>query len=208
VKRIANIFGARIIKMKKKIFIDCDGTLINSLKILTTILNSRYNTNVQWEDVREYNLKDQFPQVSIQEILEIFDSNSFFLMAMNEIFPDCKRVVSRLCKDFDVNVLSIGTADNISKKSLFISSLFPEIQNCIFLVQSNIKMDKSIVKMGKQDTIIDDCVSNIISSSAGNRLLFSYKGIENNWNKNSDGIEIIPSWNEIERRIYGNNNDV
>ena len=124
-------------------------------------------------------------------------------MAMNEIFPDCIRVIDRLCQDFNVYVLSIGTAENISKKALFIESMFPNIKNCILLVQSDCKMDKSIVKMGKGDWIIDDVYSNLETSSAGNRILFSYANLFNEWNEYGNKIEITPSWRVIERRIYG-----
>lgn len=188
----------------ERIYLDFDNTMINSVKIITELLNIRYNKNVRWKDVREYNLTDQFPEVSRKEIIELFENKEFFYKVKDNIYPDCEKVLNKLCKDFDVYVVSIGTAENIARKSLVIKEVFPQIKNCIFLTKTDGVMDKSIIRMGKEDFIIDDHIDNIKSSSAGNRLLFSFEGIETNWNKNSDGLEIIKSWKDIERRIYGN----
>lgn len=186
-----------------KIFVDFDNVISKSTEICVEILNKKFNKTVEWENVKQYDFKDQFPEATKSDIQDIFDSDGFFIKAKDNIFPDCKEVIQKLVKDYDVYILSIGTPENIHKKVKFIQQELPFITKNIMIVKQDVIMDKSIVRMGKGDWIIDDVYSNLETSSAGNRLLFSFDGIETNWNKNSEGIEIIKSWKDIERRIYG-----
>jgi len=194
--------------MKNKIFIDFDNVIVNSTKIGVEILNAKFNKNVKWENVKQYNFKDQFPEATKSDIQDIFDSDDFFIKAKNNIFPDCKEIIQRLIKDYDVYILSIGTSENIHRKVKFIQEELPFVTKNIMIVKQNVIMDKSIIRMGKGDWIIDDCYSNLETSSAGNRILFSYAYLFNEWNEYGNKMEITQSWKAIERRIYGNNNDV
>jgi len=97
---------------------------------------------------------------------------------------------------------------NIKLKIDFLKENFPFISKYIMILMDNVKMDKSIINMRKEDTIIDDVYSNIESSSAGNRILFSYGGIQTEWNEYGKYMELTNTWNEIERRIYGSNIDM
>lgn len=192
----------------KKIFIDFDNVIVNSTYIVTKILNKKYNKNVEWEDVRSYDFSDKFPETNKNEILEIFNSDEFFTLAKQSIYFNSKKVIEKFSKDFDVFILTIGTPMNIKLKIDFLKENFPFISKYIMNLMDNVKMDKSIINMRKEDTIIDDVYSNIESSSAGNRILFSYGGIQTEWNEYGKYMELTNTWNEIERRIYGSNIDM
>ena len=194
--------------MKNNVFIDYDNVVTNSTKIGVEILNAKFNKNVKWENVKKYNFKDQFPEATKSDIQAIFDSDEFFTKAKDNIFPDCKEVIQRLVKDYNVYILSIGTPENIYRKVKFIQEELPFVTKNIMIVKQDVIMDKSIVRMGKGDWIIDDVYNNLETSSAGNRILFSYANLFNEWNEYGNKIEITPSWRAVERRIYGNNNDV
>lgn len=192
----------------KKIFIDFDNVIVNSTYIVTKILNKKYNKNVEWEDVRSYDFSDKFPETNKNEILEIFNSDEFFTLAKQSIYFNSKKVIEKFSKDFDVFILTIGTPMNIKLKIDFLKENFPFISKYIMILMDNVKMDKSIINMRKEDTIIDDVYSNIESSSAGNRILFSYGGIQTEWNEYGKYMELTNTWSEIERRIYGSNIDM
>ena len=192
----------------KKIFIDFDNVIVNSTYIVTKILNKKYNKNVEWEDVRSYDFSDKFPETNKNEILEIFNSDEFFTLAKQSIYFNSKKVIEKFSKDFDVFILTIGTPINIKLKIDFLKENFPFISKYIMILMDNVKMDKSIINMRKEDTIIDDVYSNIESSSAGNRILFSYGGIQTEWNEYGKYMELTNTWSEIERRIYGSNIDM
>lgn len=192
----------------KKIFIDFDNVIVNSTYIVTKILNKKYNKNVEWEDIKSYDFSDKFPETNKNEILEIFNSDEFFTLAKQSIYFNSKKVIEKFSKDFDVFILTIGTPMNIKLKIDFLKENFPFISKYIMILMDNVKMDKSIINMRKEDTIIDDVYSNIESSSAGNRILFSYGGIQTEWNEYGKYMELTNTWSEIERRIYGSNIDM
>ena len=192
----------------KKIFIDFDNVIVNSTYVVTKILNKKYNKNVEWEDVRSYDFSDKFPETNKNEILEIFNSDEFFILAKQSIYFNSKKVIEKFSKDFDVFILTIGTPMNIKLKIDFLKENFPFISKYIMILMDNVKMDKSIINMRKEDIVIDDVYSNIESSSAGNRILFSYGGIQTEWNEYGKYVELTNTWNEIERRIYGSNIDM
>ena len=174
----------------KKIFIDFDNVIVNSTYVVTKILNKKYNKNVEWEDVRSYDFSDKFPETNKNEILEIFNSDEFFTLAKQSICFNSKKVIEKFSKDFDVSILTIGTPMNIKLKIDFLKENFPFISKYIMILMDNVKMDKSIINMIKEDTIIDDVYSNIESSSAGNRILFSYGGIQTEWNEYGKYMEL------------------
>lgn len=192
----------------KKIFIDFDNVIVNSTYVVTKILNKKYNKNVEWEDIKSYDFSDKFPETNKNEILEIFNSDEFFTLAKQSIYFNSKKVIEKFSKDFDVFILTIGTPMNIKLKIDFLKENFPFISKYIMILMDNVKMDKSIINMRKEDTIIDDVYSNIESSSAGNRILFSYGGIQTEWNEYGKYMELTNTWSEIERRIYGSNIDM
>lgn len=187
----------------KSIFIDADNVLWNATAIVTDILNYMYDRDVKWQDVRKYNFIDAFPEVTKTEIKIIFESDLFFSAIPDFIFKDAKDVISRLCGDFKVYVITIGTPKNIQMKIDVLKREFPFIKNYIMIVKDDNVMDKSIVNMKKEDILIDDVYSNLESSSAGNRILFSSEGIKTSWNEYGKYIELTPSWKDVERRIYG-----
>lgn len=192
----------------KKIFIDFDNVIVNSTYVVTKILNKKYNKNVEWEDIRSYDFSDKFPETNKNEILEIFNSDEFFMLAKQSIYFNSKKVIEKLSKDFDVFILTIGTPMNIKLKIDFLKENFPFISKYIMILMDNVKMDKSIINMRKEDIIIDDVYSNIESSSAGNRILFSYGGIQTEWNEYGKYMELTNTWREIERRVYGSNTNM
>lgn len=187
----------------RKIFCDFDGVIMNSCLIVTEILNERFKTNISWKDVKKYDFTDMFPSITKEEIKNIFDSKEFFDKAKLNIFPQAIDIINKLCKDFEVIILSIGTSLNIQRKIEFLNNMFPNIKNHIMIVKQDCIMDKSIIKMNEQDIIIDDVVSNLISSTAGTKILFSFYNIKTEWNSNNE-FEIIGDWKDIERRIYDN----
>ena len=140
----------------KKIFIDFDNVIVNSTYVVTKILNKKYNKNVEWEDVRSYDFSDKFPETNKNEILEIFNSDEFFTLAKQSIYFNSKKVIEKFSKDFDVFILTIGTPMNIKLKIDFLKENFPFISKYIMILMDNVKMDKSIINMRKEDTIIDD----------------------------------------------------
>ena len=143
----------------KSIFIDADNVLWNATAIVTDILNYMYERDVKWQDVKKYNFIDAFPEVTKLEIKTIFESDLFFSAIPDFIFKDAKDVINRLCGNFKVYVVTIGTPKNIQMKVDILKKEFPFIKNYIMIVKDDVVMDKSIVNMKKEDIFLDDVYS-------------------------------------------------
>lgn len=183
---------------KPTIFLDCDNCIINSTRRLCDILNHRFKTKVKWQDVKKFNLTDQF-DVSKEDVLDIFDSGNFWAYIEDYIIPDCRDVLTILSEDYDIIAVSIGSYNNISNKAQFLKEHFPMVKQFIGLASGGeLIMDKSVLDMsGEGNYFIDDVLSNIVSSNCPNRILFSEDLLVNQWNGQLDSSKLVGSWMEI-----------
>ncbi|QGU94328.1 HAD hydrolase-like protein [Clostridium bovifaecis] len=182
----------------KRLFLDFDCTIVDSVKTYCNIYNKLYKDREGFKEaayakVNRYDLKDQCPMVAHQE--EIFSSKEFFKHL--EFMPDAKEVIERLSKEYELIICSIGTLDNISYKAKWIKNNLEFIKNVV-LISNNvekggIKTDKSVINM-KNAIFIDDHGDNLASSNAELKICF---GKEYEWNKNWEGQRCF-SWKEVE----------
>lgn len=185
----------------KKLFLDFDCTIADSVKTYCKVYNVSYRLKegfieADHNKVNRYDLKDQCHLVDHQE--NIFSDISFFENL--EFMADAKEVIERLANKYDIVICSIGTLDNISYKSQWIKNNLPDIKNVVLLSSSvgstGIKMDKSIVDM-KDSVFIDDHADNLFSSNAEFRICF---GKEYEWNKIWQGQRCF-NWKEVEELL-------
>jgi 5'(3')-deoxyribonucleotidase len=185
----------------KKLFLDFDCTIVDSVKTYCNIYNKIYEDKdgfkeADYNKVNRYDLKDQCPMAAHQE--EIFSSEEFFKHV--EFMADAKEVIERLSKEYEVIICSIGTLDNISYKSQWIKNNLGFIKNIILICNSvekgGIRTDKSIVDM-KNAIFIDDHADNLESSNAELKICF---GKEYEWNRNWQGQRCF-SWREVENLL-------
>lgn len=190
--------------MKKPIlYVDVDGVLIQSVKRLCDILNTRYNKSVNWRDVKRWDLVDCYP-TSTQEIEEIFDGGNFWCYIEDYIMPDSKEALAILSETYNIVAVSIGSFQNICFKTEFLKQHFPMIKEFVALAkEGTLKMNKSLVNMGgKSNYFIDDVLSNIKSSNCENKILFSELGLKTEWNGYSDNT--VGCWTEVLDIIQNN----
>lgn len=67
-----------LIKSCQYIIYDFDDTLVDSLQADVTILNKRYNKNVNKSEIMYWNFRDKFPELNQNEIEDLFDNEEFF----------------------------------------------------------------------------------------------------------------------------------
>ena len=181
---------------KPVIYTDVDGVLIQSVRRLCDILNTRYDKSVDWRDVKRWDLVDCYP-TSTQEIEEIFNGGNFWCYIEDYIMPESQEVLKILSETYDIVAVSIGTFQNICFKTEFLKQHFPMIKEFVALgKEGSLKMDKSIVNMtGNGAYFIDDVLSNIESSNCENKILFSEENVKSEWNGYSD--KTVGCWTEV-----------
>ena len=62
----------------KFIYLDIDGVIFDTVQTCLNILNKRYNTYFEKEQVKDYGFKDCFPNIDRKEIDDLFLSEEFF----------------------------------------------------------------------------------------------------------------------------------
>jgi 5'(3')-deoxyribonucleotidase len=181
---------------KQKIFMDIDGTIINSYKALCYVYNNTYSNHkdfkpAQWYLIERYDAKCQCPLIS--NILELFDNPLFFENA-EFLCGNTYDVLKKVNEKYDVIPTSIGTFTNLSMKAKWIRDNIPFIKQCILLNNGANTMNKGIVNM-KGGIIVDDVLSNLESSNADFKIIM---GDEYEWNK-SDKYVRCYNFADLER---------
>jgi len=183
---------------KQNIFLDFDGTIINTIDAFCSVYNNLYINHPNFKTaepdlVNEYNLSDECPLV--ENVEDIF-SNSLFFDMCEFINDNTYEVLKELNQKYKIIITSIGTPSNLAYKAKWLEAKLPFINDYILIKNSDCKMDKSIVNMDG-GIIIDDMTSNLITSNAETKILF---GDIYPWNNEWKG-EHCKNWSEIKERL-------
>jgi len=183
-------------------YLDFDGTIVDSCDAMAAWYNYTYQFYKDFKpaigkDIYKWDGKDQLTLSQEGDIVKIFNSDFFF----EHVKPnkDAHDVLKRMHESskFELIVCSIGTAENISKKVLYLKENFPFIKQHIMLVQdysSDLKMNKSILR-GKA-ILLDDHVDNLYTSKVEFPVLYKNNG-DREWNIGWDGRRAT-SWLDFE----------
>lgn len=180
--------------MEKIIYLDFDGVVVNSIKAFCDVYNNVFKEEekfvpADWTKVNRWDLADECP-LTVDIVEGVFKSDDFFevLEFMDE---DTLNIINKLKEKYKIIICSIGTPENISKKTMWIKDNLG-IEDMILLSQSEALMDKSIIDMS-DGIIIDDHGNNLITSNAGVKICF---GEIKEWNEDWEGI-MIANWKEL-----------
>jgi 5'(3')-deoxyribonucleotidase len=164
---------------KIKVYVDFDSSLVNSTKKLVEMLNEKFHKNEDWTKIKKYNCNDLFPEVTQQQVTDIFADELFFHGL--EIFDNANEVLSAYSDMFDYIIVTIGTQSNLfwKEKWCLENLTFPFIFYGI--EKDGMGKGKDVCDMSG-GIIIDDHIDNIITSNADYKIL--YKGnYETEWNQ-------------------------
>jgi len=177
------------------LYIDFDNTIVKSTKRLVEFLNIKYETNVNYKEIKDYNCQDKFPNVTIKEILDIFDDKDFFNGL--EFYKDCLKTLIKHKKYCNYNIVTLGSLTNLINKQQWCSQYIPIKK--VFIGINHIKdTDKSSIDMS-DGIIIDDHIDNLRNSNAKYKILFK-GGFDTDWNTklpHEDFIEVY-DWCELD----------
>lgn len=182
-----------------KIFLDCDGCVIDTTGALADYYNEHYHTE-EWfieadgDRISKWNAIDEMPLMN-GKIEHIFESDFFWENV--RLKKGAQQTIKHFVDDAnEVYFLSIGSSTNIAKKTKFLKEHFPFVHRHIMLVQNKfLKMDKSIIDMSG-GILIDDHINNLLTCNAEHKILFKDLG-EKEWNQIPEGvtdIKVISSW--------------
>lgn len=187
---------------KRKLFIDYDGTIIDTIDAFCSVYNELYCNHPYFKTaesdlVNQYNMKDQCPLVD--NVLDIFQHELFFKFA-RLINDNTYEVLVDLSKKYQLIICSIGTPRNIAYKACWLEKKLPFIKDYVLISNPNCYMNKSIVNM--EDSIfLDDIPSNLISSNCNEKDKYLF-GKRYPWNDESLwNSKWCSDWNEVGDRL-------
>ena len=77
---------------KQKIVLDFDDTLVKSSEQIIQMLNQRHNLNKTIKDLTDWGYSSIYPQITNQEVTELYSSKDFFEKFEDSPNPELKRI--------------------------------------------------------------------------------------------------------------------
>ena len=169
-----------------KILVDLDDTIEDLVPCWIDALNRKYNRNIQYEDIDNWNISKYYPDLSEDEIFNVIRSDDFW----KEVKPK-KGAVEYLKKlydeGYDVYICTSTYYLNIKQKfEFFIKRWFPFVRWHKVIITSNKQMIQA-------DYLIDDFPNNLIGGNYKKLLM------DAPYNRQFEDPEIerVKNWEEI-----------
>lgn len=176
---------------KPVIVFDMDDVLIDLHTPWFKMLDLYHQTGVKAEDLKEWNLKNLFPQLTHEEIFEPLSNIDFWCYAVKPINGAVEYLLDLIKKGCDVYICTAGTPESIEYRwEYVIKEYFPFIDWKHIIISSN----KNMIKC---DVIVDDYDKNIINSDAMCKILLNKP-----YNRCKDeDIHVVENWDDIKKII-------
>lgn len=182
-----------MIKIKKRLIIDVDGVITNTMMNYCALYNILYEDKkgfvpADWHKVRQYDMKDQCPLVPDDEIEDMFNIPQMY--TYDSFMPDAIAVVNRLSEKYNIEIATIGMRKNlINKYKLLTEYLFIDTYHGIDVLRYK---DKSHIDMSGA-IFIDDVAENLETSNAEKKICF---GKKYPWNESWTGLR-CKTWDDV-----------
>lgn len=178
-----------------EIFIDFDDTITQSVENVVRIVNKRYNLNVDYKDVCDWNWQDVYPTIPSSQISSVFGEKEFFNTlqfkgkALEVLFKYSMRnniiIVSKI-----INRTAMVNKDEWIRKHLIGSGVDVEFR-AIKITQS-----KGLIDMAG-GIMVDDNAKYLQETNAKYKILFRNDtkfSKQQKWN----GIE-VDNWADLDK---------
>lgn len=180
---------------RKKLYIDFDLTIANSIKKIVELYDLDYHLykdykKIHWTDINTYGF-EELMLINQDIVLDYFDDHRFFYKL--EYMDNAQEVLDKLKDEYDITVVSLGRTMNLHYKREWLQHNLPYVK---FIGLDLSLKNKSSVDMS-DGTLIDDNAENLIHSNAAEKIVF---GEEYPWSICS-GIERCYNFTEIYNRL-------
>lgn len=180
-----------------KIYLDFDNTLVDSNSAMVYLLNQEFGTKKEYKDLKKYDFKDLFPELTDEHCEELF--GDWRLFSLLEFFDNCFETLDYFKKRCNYSLVTYGNKYNLSAKKIWCERYLPFLKELHLLeyVPGDINYDKSMIDMS-DGIFIDDHIDYLRSSNAKVKILFR-NNHDGDWNEinNLDDVYVVNSWKEI-----------
>lgn len=168
-----------------KIYLDVDGVIWHSCQAACDVINKRYGTNIQGNEILSWNFKEVATNLKDEDIEYIFADYYFFKCVkwINGAFDFINRYKDKIV------IVTKGTFQNIQRKI----DIFNELNLNIRIYGIPLDNSKSVINM-QNGLFIDDSTKNLNESNATYKIQFlEYKDNKNDireWTKDWKGLRM------------------
>lgn len=179
--------------MKKKLFVDFDNTIVDSIDAIVSLYNEDFKYYKNFKHVHSCNVTSyDFKELTLatKDYIDGLWTQPRFFKRLKFIY-EAKEALSILKRDYDIYIVTMGYFPNLVQKRMWIAENLPFVKDiiCIDLYQYQ---DKSNVDM-KNQTVLDDDSKMLRSTNAAIKIMF---GDVCEWNKDWDGMRCY-NWPEV-----------
>lgn len=188
-----------MIDIKRKLFLDADGTVVNLIKSVVDCYNEDYGSNpdyelINWNEIETWDFRE-LSLTSKKKIYSYFESERFFDKL--EFLDNAYEVIKRLSEQFDIYIVTMGSKKNLDLKEQWFKQRLPFVT---FIGCDTIKYKfKSHVDMSS-GIFIDDRADNLENSNASLKIIY---GDMYDWNCKWSGVRCW-NWYEVEKIFMHN----
>lgn len=164
---------------KLNLFIDFDEVLVDSIRSILLILNPRYGTDFKTSDCTQWDFKDLFPDITLNEVEKCFESDEFWgTLRFKTIGQNVLDFLDKLKPYYNIVIVSKGTETNLKKKRQWLMDNMP-----ISYIFIPIGLDGSKGEINMAGGVhIDDNQYYLNESNATYKLLFANTLHITDWN--------------------------
>lgn len=186
------------IENKKKLFVDYDGTIVNSVAATCSCYNEDFKyykdfVPVKWWEVNTWNFEEC--NCATKEYINTYFNQQRFFDRLT--YMDwAKETLDELKDDYEITIVSSGYSPNLKAKEIWIQE---NLSYCKF-IGVNLKQytDKSHLDMS-DGIFIDDSSKNLVTSNALVNICF---GDKYSWNEDWTGFR-CNNWNDVKKFLKG-----
>lgn len=194
---------------RRKLFIDLDMTVFNTVQAITRMYNEDFwyypdFEQVIWTDVKSWGF-NELSLATPEYIANCFNQSRFFDKV--KMFVDAEKVIYKLRHKYNIVFVSHGNAPNLRLKKRYIENYFPYAE--FIGVDIDEYEDKSCVDMsGRGNIFIDDIPKNLNNSNAEIKICYG----DYEWNKGNEFNLLeenhykVSDWGQIEDLLLYFNN--
>lgn len=176
----------------KPLIIDWDSTLVASQKAICHIYNEMFYgregfVEADWTKTNKWDMSDQctlLPKYDLT-VIDLFETQRFFNIV--EFYDGAREALEELSTHTSITICSSGTAENISRKVLWINKYLPFANIVPVIVKNSNGIGKQIVDM-KGAVFIDDHATNLETSNADIKICY---GKYYEWNEDYQGLRMM-----------------
>lgn len=193
----------KTIENKKKLYVDFDGVIVNTIASIVSLYNEDFKyykkfVPIKWWEINTWDFQE-CNCATAEYINTYFNQQRFFdkLTYMDW----AKEILDELKDDYDITIVSSGYSPNLKAKEIWIKNNLPY---CNFIgVNYKDYKDKSHIDMS-DGIFIDDSAKNLATSNALINICF---GDKYSWNEEWLGFR-CHNWHDIKNFLKGglNNN--